>query len=138
MSQGCDANESARNREDNPDILGNDLGVACQKTDHASDLAGAGLEPAPRVRAAYLPELVRAFKTFSAQGINACRNARGRAVWQRGYYEHIIRNDDALDKIRHYIMDNAAQWALDRENPAAADGGSSSCGRRQQDVPWRV
>jgi len=38
--------------------------------------------------------------------------------WQRNYYEHIIRNDESLNRIRQYILDNPARWAFDRENPA--------------------
>ncbi len=40
-------------------------------------------------------------------------------LWQRNYYEHVIRNDNELLKIREYIANNPLQWALDRENPAA-------------------
>jgi putative transposase len=36
--------------------------------------------------------------------------------WQRNYYEHIIRNDKELNKIREYIINNPAKWDLDREN----------------------
>lgn len=39
-------------------------------------------------------------------------------VWQRNYYEHVIRNESSLHKIREYIVNNPKQWALDRENPA--------------------
>lgn len=38
-------------------------------------------------------------------------------LWQRNYYEHIVRNDDDLAAIRHYILTNAQQWAHDRERP---------------------
>jgi putative transposase len=38
-------------------------------------------------------------------------------VWQRNYYEHIIRNREALERIRGYIQTNPERWALDRENP---------------------
>ncbi len=38
-------------------------------------------------------------------------------VWQRNYYEHIIRNQEALERIRVYIQTNPERWALDRENP---------------------
>ncbi len=38
-------------------------------------------------------------------------------LWQRNYYEHIIRNDNELDKIREYIVNNPLQWELDTENP---------------------
>ena len=37
-------------------------------------------------------------------------------LWQRNYYEHVIRNDAELNRIRKYITENPAQWALDREN----------------------
>jgi REP element-mobilizing transposase RayT len=46
---------------------------------------------------------------------------RGR-VWQRNYYEHIIRDDPSLQRIRAYIEANPEGWAADRENPAAARG----------------
>ena len=39
-------------------------------------------------------------------------------LWQRNYYEHIIRNETALEHIRQYIADNPARWAFDRENPS--------------------
>ena len=38
-------------------------------------------------------------------------------AWQRNYYEHIIRDEYSLIRIREYIVNNPAQWALDRENP---------------------
>ena len=37
--------------------------------------------------------------------------------WQRNYYEHIIRNDVELNRIREYIQNNPFKWHLDRENP---------------------
>ncbi len=41
-------------------------------------------------------------------------------LWQRNYYERIIRDDDSLSRIRQYILDNPARWGFNRENPAAA------------------
>ncbi len=38
-------------------------------------------------------------------------------VWQRNYYEHIIRNEEALNSVRQYILDNPLHWDLDLENP---------------------
>ena len=38
-------------------------------------------------------------------------------LWQRNYYEHIIRNDIELNYIREYIQTNPLKWHLDRENP---------------------
>ena len=82
---------------------------------------GAGLKPAPTTHHG-LSEIVRAFKTFSARRINALHNTVGTPFWQRNYYEHIIRNQSALDRIRQYIADNPARWSEDLENPAVGDG----------------
>jgi len=38
-------------------------------------------------------------------------------LWQRNYYEHVIRNEAELHRARQYIIDNPIRWALDRENP---------------------
>ena len=43
-------------------------------------------------------------------------------LWQRNYYEHIIRDGESLNRLRQYITDNPAQWAFDRENPVADRG----------------
>ncbi|MFQ5344058.1 MAG: hypothetical protein ACE5F6_21150, partial [Anaerolineae bacterium] len=40
-------------------------------------------------------------------------------LWQRNYYEHIIRDEASLTHIRQYILDNPARWAVDPENPQA-------------------
>lgn len=65
-----------------------------------------------------LPEIIRQFKTFSALRINKQRGTPGLPIWQRNYYEHIIRNEESLNRIRQYIADNPLRWALDQENPA--------------------
>ena len=72
----------------------------------------AGLEPAPTVR---LPEIVRQFKTFSAKRINELRGSVGIVVWQRGYYDHIIRSEKDYEAICNYIADNPQNWENDEE-----------------------
>lgn len=42
----------------------------------------------------------------------------GAAVWQRNYYEHVIRNEDDLNRIRRYIDQNPIFWPVDKDNPA--------------------
>ncbi|UMX47737.1 MAG: hypothetical protein L7H18_04835 [Candidatus Nealsonbacteria bacterium DGGOD1a] len=37
----------------------------------------------------------------------------GKPIWQRNYYEHIIRNDDDLDRVREYIINNPLNWEID-------------------------
>jgi hypothetical protein len=69
-----------------------------------------------------LPDVVHRFKTLTtkryADGVkqSGWLPFRGR-LWQRNYYEHIVRDDDELRRIREYITNNQLQWALDRENP---------------------
>jgi len=64
-----------------------------------------------------LLEVVRAFKTFSARGINGVRGTRGQPVWQRGYYEHVVRSEKSLERVCEYVANNPLQWTLDRDNP---------------------
>jgi REP element-mobilizing transposase RayT len=64
-----------------------------------------------------LGAIVGTFKTAVGQRINRLRGTAGTAVWQRGYYEHIIRNEQALDAIRRYIAENPLRWGEDGENP---------------------
>jgi len=44
-------------------------------------------------------------------------------LWHRNYYEHVIRNEDELNRIRKYIQENPAQWAFDQENPISVGVG---------------
>ena len=64
-----------------------------------------------------LGRLVGAFKTVSTKHINELRRTTGAILWQRNYYEHIIRDDDDLNRIREYIINNPAKWTEDEDNP---------------------
>lgn len=78
-----------------------------------SNLVGEGSEPSP-TRRYPLSEIVRSFKTFSARRINELRRTPGLSVWQRNYFEHIIRDDRSLERIREYIASNPERWQEDR------------------------
>ncbi len=60
--------------------------------------------------------IIGQFKSIVTKRINILRAAPGAPVWQRNYYEHIIRNEHALNAIRQYIHDNPARWSWDRNN----------------------
>ncbi len=60
-----------------------------------------------------LPVVVGAFKA-------AVSRRAGFGVWQRNYFEHIVRNEDELNLIRHYIDDDPLNWTTDEENPVKA------------------
>ena len=49
----------------------------------------------------------------------------GVAVWQRSYYERVIRNEYELDRTREYIVGNPGSWDRDAENPFALAGADS-------------
>ena len=62
-----------------------------------------------------LPEIVRALKTFSSPKINELRQTQGASVWQRIYYEHIIRDSEDYTMIANYIMENPLRWEENKE-----------------------
>jgi putative transposase len=77
---------------------------------------------ATRTLAPTLGRVVGAFK--SAATVEYIRGVKTRGwpkfrqrLWQRNYYEHVIRNETSLNRIRRYIDENPARWALDDENP---------------------
>jgi Transposase IS200 like len=65
-----------------------------------------------------LGEVVRGFKTFAGLRVNNGRGTSGGPVWQRGYWEHIVRTESALGRIREYIRNNPFRWDFDPENPS--------------------
>ncbi len=102
-------------------------------TDTVGSVVGAGSEPAltepapttaPATKRYALPEIVRQLKTFSARRINQLRGTPDTPVWQRNYYEHIIRSDRALNAIRRYIVENPLRWHIDRYHPHHHPGGA--------------
>lgn len=83
-------------------------------------LERAGLEPAPTENIMKksrhgLSEIVRQLKTFSAKRVNKIRKPHVVPMWQRNYYEHVIRNDNELNRIREYINNNPMNWETDDE-----------------------
>ncbi len=69
-----------------------------------------------------LPDVVHRFKTMTTKryidGVKSYQWPRfaGR-LWQRNYWEHIVRDEQDLQRIRQYIINNPAKWEMDRENP---------------------
>jgi len=89
-------------------------------------LVGAGLALPARDAASSAPRrsrpdslgsVLRAFKSIAAIGSNRLLSRSGQPLWQRNYYEHVIRSEESLNRIRDYIATNPIRWELDRENP---------------------
>ena len=64
-----------------------------------------------------LGQVVAYFKYQSTKSINQHRDMPGTRIWQRNYYDHVIRDDRDLQRIRQYITDNPMQWELDQLHP---------------------
>ena len=108
---------------------GSDSGPTLGSVTVGSRPEEAGLKPAPtqneartqdeaptKVRRHGLSEVVRGFKTYSGRRVNGLRGTPGVAVWQRGYYEHVVRNEEDMNRIRQYFQENPLRWSLKREN----------------------
>jgi putative transposase len=82
-----------------------------------------------------LPDVVHRFKTLTTKqyidGVKqyGWRHFAGR-LWRRNYFEHVIRDDSSLNRIRQYILDNPARWEFDRENPDAT--------KPEPEYQWRM
>ncbi len=101
-----------------------------------------------------LPDVVHRFKTMTTKrytdGVkqNGWPRFEGK-LWRRNYYEHIIRDERELNRIREYIVNNPAQWDMDRENPdmavmnhrngaARRHRGGSQTAPTETTVPWEA
>ena len=87
--------------------------------------------PIPPMRSHSLASWSAGFKSALTSRIRELWNRPRAAVWQEDYFEHIIRDEDELFRIREYILSNPARWKLDRENPEAAPGS-------EEEWPWNL
>ena len=86
---------------------------------------GQARGPAPTVplpRALSVGDVMHRFKTMTTKRYADGVKQRGwqpfsARLWQRNYYEHIIRDEPSLQRIREYITTNPARWVQDPENP---------------------
>lgn len=84
-------------------------GILAMTPDDPRD--GIPIKPKP------LGQLIGQFKMVSAKEINLQQETRGTPVWQRDFYDHIIRDDGDLHRIRDYIQNNPLRWAQDSLYP---------------------
>jgi putative transposase len=72
-------------------------------------------------RVSTLGDILRGYKSSVTKQINQLWDTPGMAVWQRNYYEHIIRNEKAYYNISHYIKNNPQQWQRDKLSSLIAE-----------------
>ncbi|MBI4773636.1 MAG: transposase [Deltaproteobacteria bacterium] len=85
----------------------------------------------PRSLSQTIGAILRGFKSVATSRVNESGNTPGAKLWQRDYYEHIIRNDEELNRVRESINDNPAEGEFDRENPTGLPTPSQERRRRQ-------
>jgi REP element-mobilizing transposase RayT len=76
---------------------------------HASPLPAHGVKPKS------IGAIVGSYKSAVTKRIGREFNTTG--IWQRNYYEHVVRNHEEWDRIHRYIKSNPSMWAGDQENP---------------------
>ena len=64
-----------------------------------------------------LASLIAGFKSATTKRINIIRNSPRIPIWQRNYYDHVIRDESAFQTIRQYIQNNSLSWELDQLHP---------------------
>jgi putative transposase len=69
--------------------------------------------------------IIRGFKASSYRKINLALNVSNYPIWQRNYYEHVIRNEADLSEKRKYIISNPAKWNEDEYYSNESAGGSN-------------
>ncbi len=73
--------------------------------------------PLQRMASRSLSSFITGFKSTATKRINILRNTPRTPVWQRNYYEHIIRNEESLEHTRRYIQTNPVNWSNDQLHP---------------------
>jgi hypothetical protein len=95
-------------------------------TEKLTDITqGAGTRPAPTMvgmTTVPLGEIIGAFKSITTVAYIRGVKQHGWApfpgkLWQRNYYEHVIRDEHDMNRIREYIIYNPAKWQEDNDNP---------------------
>jgi REP element-mobilizing transposase RayT len=64
-----------------------------------------------------LGKIIAYFKYQTTRLINQKRAMEGVKVWQRNYYDHIIRSQESLEILRKYIIENPLLWTTDQLHP---------------------
>ncbi len=90
----------------NKRFAGVEIDASIVMPDHMHLIVGLG------VQTRTLGTVVGSLKASSTREVNRMRGTTGIRLWQRGYYEHVIRDEDDLNRIREYISTNPIRWTL--------------------------
>ena len=87
------------------------------EAEHSTPPTVGARSPRPTGDSPALGKIVAYFKYQSTKHINQHHNTPGTRIWQRNFYDHVIRDDTDLQRICQYIQDNPMKWALDQLHP---------------------
>jgi REP element-mobilizing transposase RayT len=82
------------------------------------EIEASQAKPSPGLQSGSLGAIIGNYKMLVSKRVKAIKRMIGvdLKVWQRGYWERIVRNERELNAIRQYIQDNPVRWAEDRDN----------------------
>ena len=86
-----------------------------------------------------IPTIIRGFKSSVTRRINEIRATPSAPIWQRNYYEHVIRNEIDLEETREYFQNNPLKWPEDENHRANIEKATKSQGppsRSTKDRPY--
>ena len=99
-----------------PEFLGSCRGTARRAPTNSNNVENEQLEKFGKPTSHSLPTIIRSFKSAVTKRVNELYKIN-EPFWQRNYYEHGIRSDKSLEKIREYIKENPLIWNDDEDNP---------------------
>lgn len=101
-------------------IIINDVGATrwvASKYGATHQVAPTGLDRPYGPTARSIGAIIGQFKSIVTKRINSLHKTPLMSIWQRNYYEHVIRDENDLNRIRQYIIDNPRKWDEDEDNP---------------------
>jgi len=84
---------------------------------NSQDTATGTAEAFGRPRPGSIPTIIRSFKSATSKRARETGLVSGGSIWQKGYFEHVVRNTREYVEITNYILLNPARWANDEDNP---------------------
>ncbi|MEJ2613832.1 MAG: hypothetical protein P8Z35_02650 [Ignavibacteriaceae bacterium] len=101
------------NAEANYNLTKDNKSILQTKTIYVNNDVGTTQRVAPTLQPNSLGAIIGQFKSVVTKRINKINNTPGNSIWQRNYYEHILRNETDLFYTRNYIKNNPLKWEID-------------------------
>jgi len=80
--------------------------------------------------------IIKLFKASTTKQINQTRNTSKKPIWQRGFYEHVVRDEEDLNRIREYVIYNPMKWEEDKYYPNGHMQCAPTKGAKERPQRW--